>query len=173
MKAISLWQPWATLAVTGQKRIETRGFNTKHRGPILIHAAKKWDWKLNDLVSEIGADEILKEMGYKAVKPFKGKATTNLPLGAIIGVVNLFDTIHVEELAAVPFVSDGAGTHWSINKDLHPLEESFGDYSPGRFGWLLSHAAAFKEPIPAKGMQGFWNYDGPLPEESWELLKKF
>lgn len=41
MKAISLWQPWATLIATGAKQIETRSWATSYRGPIAIHAAKR------------------------------------------------------------------------------------------------------------------------------------
>lgn len=41
MKAISLWQPWATLMALGLKKIETRHWSTRYRGPLLIHAAKK------------------------------------------------------------------------------------------------------------------------------------
>lgn len=39
MKAITLWQPWASLVATGAKIIETRSWGTRHRGPIAIHAA--------------------------------------------------------------------------------------------------------------------------------------
>jgi len=42
MKAISLWQPWATLISIGAKRIETRSWETLYRGSIVIHAAKRW-----------------------------------------------------------------------------------------------------------------------------------
>ncbi len=41
MKALSLWQPWAHAIVTGGKRIETRSWATKYRGPLIIHAAKR------------------------------------------------------------------------------------------------------------------------------------
>ena len=34
MKAISLWQPWASAVSVGSKRIETRHWSTNHRGPI-------------------------------------------------------------------------------------------------------------------------------------------
>jgi uncharacterized protein (UPF0264 family) len=37
--ALSLKQPWATLLVHGLKTIEVRRWTTKHRGPLLIHAA--------------------------------------------------------------------------------------------------------------------------------------
>ena len=41
MKALSLWQPWASLIAAGVKRFETRHWETRHRGPIAIHAAKR------------------------------------------------------------------------------------------------------------------------------------
>lgn len=41
MKAISLWQPWASLMALGEKKIETRHWQIRHTGPIAIHAAKK------------------------------------------------------------------------------------------------------------------------------------
>jgi len=41
MKAITLWQPWASLLATEAKQYETRSWATKYRGLIAIHAAKK------------------------------------------------------------------------------------------------------------------------------------
>ncbi|TRU31740.1 MAG: ASCH domain-containing protein [Microcystis aeruginosa Ma_QC_B_20070730_S2] len=41
MKAISLWQPWASLVANGLKLYETRGWPTKYRGVLAIHAAKR------------------------------------------------------------------------------------------------------------------------------------
>lgn len=38
MKALTLHQPWATLVAIGAKTVETRGWATKHRGPLAIHA---------------------------------------------------------------------------------------------------------------------------------------
>lgn len=41
MKAISLWQPWASAVVLGLKSYETRSWSTSYRGPIAIHAAQR------------------------------------------------------------------------------------------------------------------------------------
>ena len=41
MKAITIWQPWASLLASGRKRYETRSWATTYRGPIAIHAAKR------------------------------------------------------------------------------------------------------------------------------------
>lgn len=40
MKALSIRQPWAWLIVNGYKDIENRNWDTKYRGPVLIHAAR-------------------------------------------------------------------------------------------------------------------------------------
>ena len=43
MKALSLWQPWASLIYDGRKTIETRQWEMLYRGPLAIHAAKRVD----------------------------------------------------------------------------------------------------------------------------------
>lgn len=41
MKAISLWQPWASAMQRGQKHNETRSWPTSYRGDLLICSAKR------------------------------------------------------------------------------------------------------------------------------------
>lgn len=43
MKALSIMQPWAWLIVSGHKDIENRTWRTDFRGPVLIHAGKRFD----------------------------------------------------------------------------------------------------------------------------------
>jgi hypothetical protein len=43
MKALSLKQPWLYLIVKGLKTIETRVWNTKYRGDIILCSSKKLD----------------------------------------------------------------------------------------------------------------------------------
>ena len=46
MKALSVRQPWAELIARGEKTIEVRRQNTRHRGPLLIVSCKQpnvWD----------------------------------------------------------------------------------------------------------------------------------
>lgn len=40
MKTLSIRQPWVWLIVHGGKDIENRTWPTRHRGPVLLHAAK-------------------------------------------------------------------------------------------------------------------------------------
>lgn len=41
LRAISLWQPWASAMASGFKRIETRSWPTSHRGDLVICSAKR------------------------------------------------------------------------------------------------------------------------------------
>ena len=41
MKALSVEQPWAELIARGEKTIEIRTKNTRHRGPLLIVSCKR------------------------------------------------------------------------------------------------------------------------------------
>lgn len=41
MKVITIWQPFAQAIAMGIKRYETRGWATRHRGLIAIHAATR------------------------------------------------------------------------------------------------------------------------------------
>jgi hypothetical protein len=75
MRCISLWQPWATLVVIGAKEFETRGWPTSYRGPLAIHAAKKWGPEF---------EAILRTEPFRTV--LHGH---DLPKGAIVGTVEL------------------------------------------------------------------------------------
>ena len=69
----------------------------------------------------------------------------NLPRGAVIGTVEIVDCVPVEELV----------------DSLDNRERLLGDYSPGRFAWVLQNPVMFKTPIPAHGKQGWWNWEEP------------
>lgn len=159
MKVISLLQPWASLVVMGAKQIETRSWNTKYRGPLLIHASKKYTGEQKSL----GVDFNLKHGAGLRI-------TDDLPVGQIIGSINLIETFSTER------VFTGAGgivftinTKVMVGDELRMMnitkaEEAFGDYSPGRYGWLLSDPVQFTTGIPVKGSFGVWEYKAPLPE---------
>lgn len=84
MRAISLWQPWATAIAVGVKRVETRHWETRYRGPLAIHAAKHWD-----------ADQ--KE--FASVERALGRLPARIPLGAIIATATLVDCRSTDEAA--------------------------------------------------------------------------
>ena len=78
MRALSLWQPWASLWLTPRKVHETRHWSTLHRGWLLVHAAKrKIDRDIDPALNEILIDEFGPHWGL------------DLPLGALIGRVQV------------------------------------------------------------------------------------
>ena len=166
MKALSVLQPWASLTVivdpkTGKacKQIETRSRNTSHRGPLLIHASISFKALHRDLCLTEPFFSAIKRSGL-LMRDHTGchmYGRYHLPLGAIIGMVNVVDSFPVEALT-----QNGMRMHVAEDGNLAWLTEqelAFGDYSPGRYGYLLSDPVVFAEPIPAKGMLGLWTPD--------------
>jgi hypothetical protein len=149
-KAITIIQPWATLVAIGEKRFETRSWPTKHRGPFAIHAGKKIDKEACEVPEIKGA---LARYGY---------TSENLPTGAVVATCELTDCWRVIGIADVPV----RGTHvlsagnrmFGMTRAIN--EFHFGDYSEGRYAWELADVKLLPEPIPAKGQQGLWNWEG-------------
>lgn len=132
MKVLSLLQPWATLTVIGQKKIETRSWTTAYRGRLLIHAGKGK-----------GGAAIAAAPAIRAFIPnFR-----ELPFGAIIGEVTLQDVIRL------------SSENYAGNLDALTLEEkAFGAYEGGRYGWIMTDPVLYDEPIPATGRLGLWEF---------------
>jgi activating signal cointegrator 1 len=154
MKTISLLQPWAQLVVMGAKRIETRSWNTSYRGPLLIHAS-------------LGKKSAIELCQIPIQDPFAKfiRHYTDLPYGAIIGKVNLVQTIAFDKNRHA--IENKTGVKFS--NDVFQFSEqelAFGDFGPGRFGWLLQNPVLFKEPIPYKGSLSIWEFpDDLIPKE--------
>lgn len=139
MKAITIWQPWATLVAIGAKKIETRGWATRYRGPLAIHAAKKKD--LENLLPGLrpSIETALVEAGYRKF--------ADLPYGAVVAVGDLVVVTAIESPPPQP-------------------EASFGDYSAGRWAWHLGNVRMLDRPVPMRGKQGLWNVDEAAIEAS-------
>lgn len=141
MKCLSLWQPWATLLVSGRKRVETRSWPIRHRGPLLIHAAKKWTQEL----STMALDE-----------PFRSALEgCKVEFGSIIGRVTVRECYPTERVNLMD-ADCGLGVSGNV-LSIGTTEAAFGDYSPGRFAFLCVESVAFDTPIPFRGMQGLFD----------------
>lgn len=139
MKALSLWQPWASLWLTDLKVHETRAWPTNVRGTIAVHAAKRFvktalDHRLVDLLDdEFGRDW-----------------REYLPTGALIGTVELVDCKRIELAGSAE----------------HGEDYVCGDFAYGRYAWQRGAYRVFKRPIPFVGRQGFFNVDDALFAEA-------
>jgi hypothetical protein len=133
VKAISLWQPWASLWCSKRKVHETRHWRCSHRGWLLVHAAKRFetDFGLNDRLRLILDDE------------FGRHWARDLPTGALIGRVNVVDCLPTQALRGDAAASDD--------------DRDCGDFAPGRFAWKRDEFRLFDQPIRYRGAQGFFN----------------
>lgn len=143
MKALSLWQPWATLIAIGAKQYETRSWAHSWRGPIVIHAAKSKNG-LETMFSTTIFVKTLNTAGYKWIE--------DLPLGAALCVVDLVDIVKVETIRDV----------------ISEQESAFGNYADGRYAWKLANPRRFKAPIPLRGQQGLFDCFVPLRDLVYE-----
>jgi len=53
MKAITIWQPWATLIMEHGKDVENRTWPTRYRGSLVIHAGKSLDYEAMERFADI------------------------------------------------------------------------------------------------------------------------
>lgn len=145
MKVLSIQQPWASVIVLGEKRIETRSWKTKYRGKLLIHSSKGFPKKHSKLLLEKPFCEVVP-------KDYK------FPLGMIIAECKLVDCVKMID--------------WKLDKSHRAVsatlengeiikgkELEFGEYDPERYSWILENIKMLDKPIPAKGQLGLWNYD--------------
>lgn len=141
MKAITILQPWATLVAIGAKRIETRGWPTRYRGPIAIHAAKAFPLECQALCVDPPFLPVLLKAGIRNV--------LDLPRGEVLATATLADVIQFPHGGTVELLRSLSSA---------PDEFAFGDYRAGRYGFVLRNVQCLAEPVPARGAQGLWEW---------------
>lgn len=153
MKALTLWQPWATLVAMEEKHIETRCWETKYRGEMAIHSAAKLPvkWLGASAHTEPFRDELADIFGVRRDRDERsGKNVDDilrgLPFGKVLCIVRL---TKIEKTFDV--------CDWLTDREL-----LFGNYEDGRYAWHLEMVEVFEPPVPAKGNRMLWNWTREL-----------
>lgn len=128
MRAISLWQPYASLWLSIAKVHETRHWPTPYRGPLVIHAAKKIVTEVDPFVNRL------------CVREFGGSWMFDLPRGAIVGHLDLIDCVPTADMPTID-----------------PEDYACGDFTLGRYGWKRGAFTVLPNSIPYIGRQGFFS----------------
>lgn len=82
-----------------------------------------------------------------------------LPLGAVVAIVRLVDCVSTDLMqGSWRYRSAGAHLHIAHEWMLTDQERAFGDYSPGRYAWLLDDIQPMMQSIPARGALGLWEW---------------
>ena len=126
LRALSLWQPWASAMASGVKQMETRSWPTSYRGDLVICSAKR-----KPKPEEMPADV-----------PFKFAVA--LPYGYALCVVELYDCHTVEWIVRQRGFTE-AERDWG---DYTP--------GIGRYAWLTRNCRRLQNPVPIVGRQGLW-----------------
>lgn len=154
IKAISLWEPWASLVATGNKDVETRSWKTKYTGELLICAAQKGLSRIELL--RIMADPNFKEGLLPIVEDnisIKQRycTTTDLNFGRAVAIVELIDCVPTKIFKHSCPV-------------LYKFNEPFGNFDEGRYAWVFKNIRMIKPEFRffVKGRQGFFNYNLPF-----------
>lgn len=142
VNVITLFQPWASLVVMGAKTFETRSWDTKYRGELFIHSSGVFTTAHKELC-----------LRYPFNKYITGDLFKKMPLGKIIGRVELTNTYTTQE-AAYKGRSSKIFQRFNGNVEQSDIEWQFGDYGADRFAWELANAVPFDEQhqivIPGK-----------------------
>jgi len=131
--AITVYQPWASLIAGGFKHYETRHWQPPRSlvgNLIAIHAGKLWTQREKRWLA-----------AYQQLYP--EITSMAIPLGAIVAMCRLTAVLPTEALT-----------------NINQRERSFGDFSPGRFGWQLEVVRVPQNPIVVTGKQGIWYWEG-------------
>lgn len=155
MKALTIWQPWASLIVAGVKPFEFRKWDFRSRNVdlvgkrIVIHAGAREvrAAELVDLMHRLGHDAG-KGTGLKLGPALdlldawwrKGKGVT-LPLAAGLGTAIIGCPRKASAIFAGP--------------DSDRIDEHV-------YAWPLDDIERFEPVVPARGKQGFWDWPEAL-----------
>jgi hypothetical protein len=140
MKVISIWQPFASLVVHGCKVFETRGWPAPQSliGRELGIAATK---SINPAQRAHCAQESF-QLSYAATALPEWET---LPRGALLGHVTLCAVEEIDE---------------ELLENVSVHEQAFGWWEPGGYAWRLTNPVIYPEPVPIRGRQGIFDWNG-------------
>lgn len=147
-RAISLHQPWASLFALEEKAFETRGWQTRWRGQLYVHASR----------AKPNAEAMRNPTIAAALARHGYYTAASLPTGCILAAA---------ELAGCAVVHQATGAYVGPETRILDLpsgphivsstEKAFGDFRPGRFAWFFKgRRRQLTVPVDVSGRQGLW-----------------
>lgn len=157
MKALTVWEPWATAIALGWKPVENRTWPTKHRGALAIHASKRPpdNSDINevlDIIYGVGASDVRPDTFAQRRSEFCTLLERHL--GKVLAVVDVTGMLrnYVE-------AGEALKTH------------RFGDdFYTGDIGWHVENPRRLSEPVACRGAQGLWELPADVERQVLALL---
>ena len=149
VKAITLHQPWASLIACGLKTIETRDWPPARAvvgERIAIHAGKTF---------------VRVPLGPRETEALCGMG--HFPQGAIVCTARLAEVRKVTQNPRLrrwePDYRYVLATSRISTLEHREIKiDSFGDFSLGRWLWMLTDIQRIEPPVPARGRQRLWEW---------------
>lgn len=162
MKAITLWQPWASAIATGAKCIETRSWKTNYRGELIIHASKRRN--MAELLHYTQSNNWTGALSPLGASMKDGRPLDKLlPFGAAVAVCEIVDCKKTEDFDREELDRQKRHNYGEPSW----CEREMGNFSPGRYGWVLSNVRPLVVPVQCPGLQRIWS----VPEEFEQLIR--
>lgn len=156
MLALTVYQPWASLIAAGAKPFEWRGWEAPRRvigQRIAIHASarKVQRGEIADLLIALRSKaDISTSLITETAIPLLERwhtAPGMLPLSSI-----LCTAVLGQPITAITY----AARHGAVAVDSDRIDHT-------KWGWPLTDIEQIEPFAPAKGMQGFWTWEGTRP----------
>lgn len=155
MKALTIWEPWASLIAIGAKPYEFRSWRAPHwivGQRIGIHAGAREPRRaeIADLLRRLALPDHAWSTGLKPdiAIPFLEKARAH---------PEWLCTSHMLCTAVVGEPRDG----WSVAGEFGGVVNDSDRAEHANFAWPMLEVEQLIPPRPMKGLQGFWNWGGP------------
>ena len=151
MKAITVWQPWATLIAAGVKPYEFRAWRAPKNiigQRIAIHAGarKVRVEELEDLLTRLRGDPWstgIKPPAHKLLEKWIADSSL-LPLSSVLCTAILGEPVNAADIA-----HEFGGTVNDSDRGEHC-----------NWAWPMRDVQRLEPYVPAKGAQGFWDWNG-------------
>lgn len=173
MRALTLWQPYATAIAKGWKRVETRPpwamQLAAHVGErIAIHAAKHSDWPKDPGSAAARLLSRIPRPLWEAMRDVHGLDhplawTVQQARGCVVATAVIAAVESTDTITWVPNGGIGGGYPYALGADCAAVVEGqrpWGDFSPGRVAVMLDQVQELAEPIPVRGYQRLWTIRG-------------
>lgn len=171
MKALTVYQPWASLIMAGAKPYEFRKWSPRERGGsyaaligqrIVIHASQRpIDFReVRDLIDRLNGSSqdrastaLLRDKAMPVLERALDRDLMlgnhgDLPLSAGVGTAILGEPKSADEIA----------------DEFRLVKMNDSDrYEHANWGWPMLGIEPWDMPVPMRGHQGFWNW--PTPED--------
>jgi hypothetical protein len=158
---LTIRQPWCWAIVHGGKPVENRGWPTRYRGPLWLHAGARSRWDptgaLFRLVRHAWEQYVRRIPGWPGLPASDvelNRKTTLMPFGAVSALAQVAGC-HDSRACYTPSGGRGPGAYcspWGASEQFH-IE--------------LAGVRPLPEPVPCKGSLGLWR----LPQDVEKLVR--